>query len=145
MPRKPKNPPQPVPLSRLSGQQTRALYDPNATPDEDSIDSVEPDSGNDSTEHLEGDYRPAEASGIEVSTTGTFVHAEPLQMDFLLRLADALNTTLDLQTLMQRVADMVRAVIDYRIFAILLINDRTQDLRVRFQIGHTIEAERGRS
>ncbi len=45
---------------------------------------------------------------------------------------------------MHRVADLVRAVIDYRIFAILLINDRTQELWMRFQIGHTPEIERVR-
>jgi sigma-B regulation protein RsbU (phosphoserine phosphatase) len=45
---------------------------------------------------------------------------------------------------MHRVSDLVRAVIDYRIFAILLINDRTQELWMRFQIGHTPEIERTR-
>ena len=45
---------------------------------------------------------------------------------------------------MHRVADLVRAVIDYRIFAILLLNDRTQELWMRFQIGHTPEIERTR-
>jgi sigma-B regulation protein RsbU (phosphoserine phosphatase) len=45
---------------------------------------------------------------------------------------------------MHRVADLVRAVIDYRIFAILLINDRTQELWMRFQIGHAPEIERVR-
>jgi sigma-B regulation protein RsbU (phosphoserine phosphatase) len=72
------------------------------------------------------------------------IRLQPLQLDFLLRLADALNTTLDLNTLMHRVADLVRAVIDYRIFAILLLNDRTNDLRMRFQTGHTPEVERMR-
>ena len=70
------------------------------------------------------------------------MRVEPLQSEFLLRLTDALNTTLDLQTLLHRTAGLVRAVIDYRIFAILLLNDRTNDLRMRFQIGHTAEAER---
>ena len=70
------------------------------------------------------------------------IRVEPLQLDFLQRLADALNTTLDLNTLMHRVADLVRAVIDYRIFAILLINDRTHELWMRFQTGHTAEIER---
>ena len=65
-----------------------------------------------------------------------------MQSEFLLRLTDALNTTLDLQTLLHRTAGLVRAVIDYRIFAILLLNERTNDLRMRFQIGHTAEAER---
>ena len=70
------------------------------------------------------------------------IRVDPLPLDFLMRLADALNTTLDLNTLMHRVADLVRAVIDYRIFAILLINDRTHELWMRFQTGHTSEIER---
>jgi sigma-B regulation protein RsbU (phosphoserine phosphatase) len=89
---------------------------------------------------FEGDYRPtSQAAAPQVQ-----VRVEPLQTEFLVRLADALNTTLDLQTLLQRTADLVRAVIDYRIFAILLLNDRTNDLRMRFQIGHSPEAERMR-
>jgi sigma-B regulation protein RsbU (phosphoserine phosphatase) len=59
-------------------------------------------------------------------------------------MADALNTTLDLETLLNRTSELVRAVIHYRIFAILLLNDRTHDLRVRFQIGHTPEVQRMR-
>ncbi|MGC1783032.1 MAG: SpoIIE family protein phosphatase [Acidobacteriaceae bacterium] len=98
-----------------------------------------PRTGQGAEHHVyEGDYRPASA--------GTPPREEPrvdsLQIDFLTRLADALNTTLDLQTLLHRVADLVRAVIDYRIFAILLLNDRTNELRMRFQIGHTPEVER---
>ena len=92
-----------------------------------------------SLDRFEGDYRPA-SGAPEVANAA--VRLEPLQIDFLLRLADALNTTLDLNTLMHRVADLVRAVIDYRIFAILLTNDRTNELRMRFQTGHTQEAER---
>lgn len=88
----------------------------------------------------EGDYRPATAGGPRPVQT----HVEPLQTEFLIRLADTLNTTLDLKTLLERTASLVRAVIDYRIFAILLINDRTQDLRMRFQIGHRPEIERMR-
>lgn len=64
------------------------------------------------------------------------------ELEFLTELADALNTTLDLETLLHRVAHLVRAVIEYRIFAILLVNERTNDLRMRFQIGHTPEVER---
>ena len=98
--------------------------------------------GADPTTHhdrFEGDYRPVPGAP---ETPNAAARLEPLQIDFLLRLADALNTTLDLNTLMHRVADLVRAVIDYRIFAILLTNDRTHDLRMRFQTGHTQEAER---
>ena len=63
---------------------------------------------------------------------------------FLLEFADALNTTLDLDALLQRIAELVRRVINYEIFAILLLNERTQELRMRFQIGHSAEAERMR-
>ncbi|MGB7134725.1 MAG: SpoIIE family protein phosphatase [Acidobacteriaceae bacterium] len=87
----------------------------------------------------EGDYRPVSA---EAPPRPAEVHVDPLQTEFLVRLADTLNTTLDLKTLLERTASLVRAVIDYRIFAILLINDRTNDLRMRFQIGHRPEIER---
>jgi sigma-B regulation protein RsbU (phosphoserine phosphatase) len=61
----------------------------------------------------------------------------------LIEVADVLNTTLDLDTLLQRVAEVVKRVIDYEIFSILLLNERHQDLRFRFQIGHLPEvAER---
>jgi sigma-B regulation protein RsbU (phosphoserine phosphatase) len=92
-----------------------------------------------SHEGFEGDYRPSGSAPASAQ-----VRVEPLSTEFLIRLADALNTTLDLQTLLKRTADLVRAVIDYRIFAILLLNDRTSDLRMRFQIGHTPEIERMR-
>ncbi len=66
---------------------------------------------------------------------------EPL----LLEVADVVNTTLDLDTTLRRVAELVRKVIDYEIFAILLLNDKTQELRIRFQMGYTREvAERVR-
>jgi sigma-B regulation protein RsbU (phosphoserine phosphatase) len=93
---------------------------------------------------FEGDYRPTAPTLFHPHAADPKIRVEPLQVDFLHKLADALNTTLDLNTLMHRVADLVRAVIDYKIFAILLLNDRSEDLRMRFQIGHTSEVERMR-
>src|SRR6266436_1717747 len=55
---------------------------------------------------------------------------------FLLEVADVVNTTLDLDTTLRRVAELVRKVIDYEIFAILLVNEKAQDLRIRFQVGY---------
>ena len=46
-----------------------------------------------------------------------------------------MNTTLDLETTLRRVAEVVRKVIDYEIFAILLLNEQRQELYVRFQVG----------
>lgn len=66
---------------------------------------------------------------------------EPL----LLEVADVVNTTLDLDTTLRRVAELVRKVIDYEIFAILLLNEKAQELRIRFQVGYAREvAERAR-
>src|SRR5271165_6305181 len=62
---------------------------------------------------------------------------------YLLELANVVNTTLDLNTLLQRVAEMLKCIIDYEIFAILLLNEKTRELKVRFQVGHPPEvAER---
>src|ERR1700737_4909063 len=64
---------------------------------------------------------------------------EPL----LLEVADVVNTTLDLDTTLRRVAELVRKVIDYEIFAIMLLNEKSQDLYFRFSVGHSSEvAER---
>lgn len=60
---------------------------------------------------------------------------EPL----LLEVADVVNSTLDLETTLRRVAELVRKVIDYKIFAILLLNEKTQELGIRFQIGYPKE------
>jgi sigma-B regulation protein RsbU (phosphoserine phosphatase) len=70
----------------------------------------------------------------------------PARVDsFLLEVADVVNATLDLDTLLRRVSELIQKVIDYEIFAILLLNEKTQDLRIRFQVGHPPElAERMR-
>src|SRR3984957_17134028 len=63
----------------------------------------------------------------------------------LLDVADVLATSLDLDTTVRRVSEVVRRVIDYEIFAILLLNEKTQELRFRFQVGYPPEfAERSR-
>src|SRR5258708_12653556 len=64
----------------------------------------------------------------------------PTQVEpFLLEVADVVNTTLDLETTLRRVAELVRKVINYEIFAILLLNEQKQELYVRFQVGYPIE------
>ena len=88
---------------------------------------------------LEGDYRPA-GPGVHLAPEN--IRVEPADVAYLMQLAKELNTTLDLETLLRRTAELVRAVIPYRIFAILLVNDRTQELRMRFQIGHTAQVQR---
>ena len=87
---------------------------------------------------LEGDYRPASGNYLDPIN----VRIETADYSFLLRLTDVLNTTLDLRTLLKRTSELIRSVIQYRIFAILLIDESGKELRMRFQIGHTPEIER---
>ena len=93
---------------------------------------------------FEGDYRPAPSDNPLAHLDPVNARVEPADLTYLVQLADALNTTLDLQTLLNRTSELVRAIINYRIFAIFLLNDRTHELRMRFQIGHTKEVERMR-
>ncbi len=73
-------------------------------------------------------------------------HEKHVPVDpLLLEVSDVMATSLDLDTTLRRVAEVVRKVIDYEIFAILLLNEKTQELRFRFQVGYPPEfAERSR-
>ena len=91
---------------------------------------------------LSAPQRPAGIIG-KVESTQTQIASPARVESFLLEVADAVNTSLDLDTTLNRVAELVRRIIDYEIFAILLLNEKTQELRIRFQIGHPLEvAER---
>ncbi len=79
--------------------------------------------------------------GSVLSKHEKHVPVDPL----LLEVSDVMATSLDLDTTLRRVAEVVRKVIDYEIFAILLLNEKTQELRFRFQVGYPPEfAERAR-
>jgi len=91
---------------------------------------------------FEGDYRPANPDNPHAHLDPVNARVEAVDAAYLMKLTDALNTTLDLETLLNRTSELVRAVIHYRIFAIFLLNDRTHELRMRFQIGHTPQAAR---
>jgi sigma-B regulation protein RsbU (phosphoserine phosphatase) len=93
---------------------------------------------------LEGDYRPADPSNPHTHIDLANPRVDAVDFNYLMQMSDALNTTLDLQTLLNRTSELVRSVIQYRIFAILLFNDRSKELRMRFQIGHSSHAERMR-
>jgi phosphoserine phosphatase RsbU/P len=92
----------------------------------------------------EGDYRPADSENPHAHIDPVNVRIESTDLRYLAQIADTLNTTLDLQTLLNRTSELVRSIIPYRIFSILLLNDRTNELRMRFQIGHTPETQRMR-
>src|ERR1700757_2630445 len=74
-----------------------------------------------------------------VNTTASQT-VRPLAVEpLLLEVADVVNTTLDLENTLRRVAELVRKVIDYEIFAILLLNEQRQELYVRFHVGYPPE------
>jgi len=62
--------------------------------------------------------------------------SRPLELTELLTLmlevSERINSTLDLDELMARIAEIVKRAIDYEVFAILLLNEKTQELRIRF-------------
>ena len=60
-------------------------------------------------------------------------------LDFLLEVSSLTGETLDLDRLLANVADIVKDVIPYDLFAILLYNERGRSLRMRYAIGHRDE------
>ncbi|HUB82754.1 MAG TPA: GAF domain-containing protein [Bryobacteraceae bacterium] len=63
-------------------------------------------------------------------------------LDFLLEISAATAQTLDLDPLLANVAEIIQRVLPYDLFAILLFNERRQDLRIRYGVGHREEVIR---
>src|SRR6201995_467883 len=63
-------------------------------------------------------------------------------LDFLLEVSTVTAETLDLDRLLANVAEIVKDVIPHELFAILLYNERTRSLRMRYSIGHREEVAR---
>ena len=69
--------------------------------------------------------------------------SRPLELTELLTLmievTERINSTLDLDELLVRIAEIVKRAIDFEVFAILLLNEKTRELRVHFSQGHPKE------
>jgi len=63
-------------------------------------------------------------------------------LDFLLEVSRVTSETLDLDKLLANVAEIVKTVLSYDLFAILLYNERQQALSIRYSIGHREEIVR---
>ncbi len=63
-------------------------------------------------------------------------------LDFLLEVSRITAETLDLDKLLGNVASIVKDVVPYDLFAILLYSERSQGLRIRYSIGHREEVVR---
>ncbi len=66
-------------------------------------------------------------------------------LDFLLEVSDVTSETLDLDELLTSVAGIVRRVVPWDLFAILLHNEKRRDLRIRYAVGHREEVVRNLS
>jgi phosphoserine phosphatase RsbU/P len=66
-------------------------------------------------------------------------------LDFLLEVSAVTAETLDLDRLLANVAEIVKEVVPYELFAILLYNDRARSLRMRYSIGHRDEVAKSLS
>jgi sigma-B regulation protein RsbU (phosphoserine phosphatase) len=60
-------------------------------------------------------------------------------LDFLLEVSAATSETLDLDRLLANVGEIVKEVIPYELFAILLYSEKIPGLRIRYSIGHRDE------
>ncbi|HWB96410.1 MAG TPA: hypothetical protein VG672_06900, partial [Bryobacteraceae bacterium] len=60
-------------------------------------------------------------------------------LDFLLEVSNVTTETLDLDRLLSNVSEIIRKVLHYEVFAILLYNERRQELRIRYAVGHREE------
>ncbi len=71
---------------------------------------------------------------------------EPKESDKLVRLVletyGQITSMLHLDDLLPRIGEIVKRVVDYEIFAILILNEKTQELSVRFSVGHPKEVVR---
>ncbi len=66
-------------------------------------------------------------------------------LDYLLEVSAGTSATLDLDQLLANVAEIVQKVLPYDLFAILLFNEKRQDLRIRYAVGHREEVVRNLS
>jgi len=66
-------------------------------------------------------------------------------LDFLLEVSTVTAETLDLDRLLANVAEIIKDVAPYELFAILLYNERSRSLRMRYSIGHRDEVAKSLS
>jgi len=72
---------------------------------------------------------------------GTIFQERAELLDFLLEVSTAMAETLDLDRMLSSLADFVKEVVPYDLFAVLLYNERA-GLRIRYSIGHREEIVR---
>jgi sigma-B regulation protein RsbU (phosphoserine phosphatase) len=67
------------------------------------------------------------------------VPVSPEVLATMVEIGEQINSSLDLDQVLQRAADLIRRLIDYEIFAVLLLDERSREMHFRFAIGHRRE------
>jgi sigma-B regulation protein RsbU (phosphoserine phosphatase) len=70
------------------------------------------------------------------SASATSLHNDPQALATLVEIGHDISSILDLDQLLNKIAELTNRVIPYQIFAIFLVDDAKQDLYYRFGIGH---------
>ncbi|HUQ90083.1 MAG TPA: GAF domain-containing protein [Bryobacteraceae bacterium] len=78
----------------------------------------------------------------EVSKSRSRFRERAELLDFLLEVSSVTAETLDLDQLLENVATIVRGVIPFELFAILLSSERPKGLKIRYAMGHRPEVVR---
>ncbi|HUK53070.1 MAG TPA: SpoIIE family protein phosphatase [Candidatus Binatia bacterium] len=71
--------------------------------------------------------------------TSTAVEVSPEILATLVEIGEEINSSLDLDQVLQKSAALVRRLVPYEIFAVLLLDPASQDLHFRFAIGYSRE------
>ncbi len=82
---------------------------------------------------------PPKAPRVSAQTPKPRFRERAELLDFLLEVSAITAETLDLDRLLANLAEIIKEVIPYDLFAILLYNQRAGGLRVRYSIGHRDE------
>src|SRR6185436_5009076 len=64
------------------------------------------------------------------------LQTDPNVLTTLVEISRDITSTLDLDQLLRKIADMTNRIIPYQIFAIFLVDEAKRDLYYRFGIGH---------
>jgi sigma-B regulation protein RsbU (phosphoserine phosphatase) len=79
-------------------------------------------------------------TNLEIDTESqAAIPVSPETLATMVEIGEQINASLDLDQVLQRSAELIRRLIDYEIFAVLLLDERTNELRFRFAIGHRPE------
>ena len=69
----------------------------------------------------------------------TQTELSPEVLATLVEIGEEINASLDLDQVLEKAAALVKRLVDYEIFAVMLLDETTQELYFRFAIGHRPE------